>query len=292
MFDPAEYQLLDFGGGRKLERFGAYVLDRASPAAESALRRRPGMWKEADAIFERCEGGQGRWRPAWPPDVAWELKHPQFRLQLKPTPAGHLGVFPDHAACWQWLASRIRRAKPRTEPLRVLNLFAYTGAATLIAARAGAHVVHLDAAKNVVGWARRNASLSQLQEAPIRWITEDAVRFVQREIKRGNRYDAIVADPPSYGHGPKGQVWRIDDDLPELLEQCGQLLSEQPLFVLLSCHSPGYDGARLAELLSRCVKGSDAGRLECGASSLQTADGRSLEAGHFARWSYASEEPA
>lgn len=211
----------------------------------------------------------------------WQIAHGPLQFELRPTPFGHLGVFPEQAANWDWIGARIRRAKG---PLRVLNLFAYTGGSTLAAAAAGAEVVHVDAAKNVVAWARRNAELSNLADAPIRWITEDARKFVRREINRGERYDAVILDPPSYGHGPGGEVWKIERHLPELLADCGKLTEGRREFLLLTCHSPSFGLAEAQACFADSIFGhcQNSGRAE--PLFLSTADGRRLPSGIAVRW--------
>ena len=253
-----DYELLDFGAGRKLERFAKLVLDRPSPSAEGFAIQKPKLWKSADAKFvaDSPKAERGCWvflNQNLSPDYAWPISFssPPITLELKFSPFGHLGVFPEQQANWQRIAERISGETKRAEPLRVLNLFAYTGGSTLAAAAAGGKVVHIDSAKNLLARARRNAELSGLADAPIRWIAEDAVRFVQREIKRNEKYDAIILDPPSYGHGSRGQVWQISRDLPILLRNCFELSSEKPIFLLLTCHTPFFDEKKLLELLQR-----------------------------------------
>ena len=284
MFDPSQYQLLDFGQGRKLEQFGDHLLDRPSPAAEDAERLLDAeAWGRAETRYVRRKAGTGEWSPAWKADHRWAITHASVQLELKPTNFGHLGVFPEHAAVWDWVAKRIRAASDKT--VRVLNLFAYTGAATLAAAAAGAEVTHVDSAQNVVQWARRNAELSGLEEAPVRWIAEDAMRFAQRELKRGRSYHAIILDPPTYGHGPKGETWKVVRDLAPLLETCAELTRDSLEFVFLSCHSEGYGPAELeAELLRAFFGNSCQAGGKAGAMQLATQDGRRLNCGHFARW--------
>ena len=282
MFGPEQYELLDFGQGRKLERFGSMVLDRPSPAAENEACARPEIWSDADAKFDRKDGQKGRWRGELPD--TWDIVCRNFRLQLKPTDVGHLGVFPEQATNWMVIEKCVRLAiSQRSVPPKVLNLFAYTGGSTLAAAAAGAEVVHLDAASNVVAWARQNAALSGLQNAPIRWIAEDARKFVEREVRRGSQYDVVILDPPSYGHGPKGQVWKLSQHLMPLLEMCGELTKTNRLMFLLTCHSTGISGADLEAMLADAVYGS----CQAGASArplwIPTADGRRLAAGLVAR---------
>ena len=253
-----DYELLDFGAGRKLERFATLVLDRPSPSAEGFAVQKPKLWQSADAKFvaDSPKAERGRWifhNSNLLPDYAWPISFsaPPITLELKFSPFGHLGVFPEQQINWQRIAEQISGDSKRAEPSRVLNLFAYTGGSTLAAAAAGAKVVHIDSAKNLLARARRNAELSGLADAPIRWIAEDAVRFVQREIKRNEKYDAIILDPPSYGHGSRGQVWQISRDLPALLRHCFELLSEKPIFLLLTCHTPFFDEKKLLELLQQ-----------------------------------------
>lgn len=280
MFVSSEYQLVDFGQGRKLERFGEYLLDRPSPAAERAVPSEPSQWREASGCYERSSGDRGVWRcdaghASLP--MRWTIGHGGNVLELRPTPFGHLGVFPEQAANWDWIAECVAVADRR---VKVLNLFAYTGASTLAAAAAGAEVVHVDAARNTVAWARRNAELSGLASAPIRWIHENAATFVRRELKRGSHYDAVVLDPPSYGHGAKGSIWKLADDLPALFADCARLTTPEPSFVLLSCHTPGFGPAELNALLADAIGTCD---IDSGAMELKTPDGRVLPSGAYAR---------
>lgn len=217
---------------------------------------------------------------AWPV-TATLAEGVKVRLEVKLTDSGHLGLFPEQATNWQWIARRVAQAG---RPLRVLNLFGYTGGSTLAAAVAGAEVTHIDSARSVVAWARQNAALAGLADAPIRWIAEDAGRFVRRELKRGNRYDAVILDPPSYGHGPKGETWKLANDLPQLLTNCAELTRERRAFLLLTCHTPGYGPAELEALLADTVFGSCQAGVRASLLSISTADGRQLPAGVVARW--------
>jgi 23S rRNA (cytosine1962-C5)-methyltransferase len=227
MFASNQYVLLDFGDGRKLERFGSLFLDRPSPAAANVERTNPSLWEDVAARFVPVDGSassgcgpRGRWIERVPVPADWIVEHAPLRFELRNCDSGHVGLFPEQAENWDWIARQVSAIRAHDDDFRprVLNLFAYTGASTLAAAAAGADVVHVDAAKSTVAWARRNAALSGLADAPIRWIAEDAPRFVAREQKRGNRYHGIILDPPSYGHGPAGQLWQIDRDLPDLLD--------------------------------------------------------------------------
>ena len=279
MFDSNEYELVDFGDGRKLERIGGLLVDRPCPTAADELTERED-W-QADLTYRKSGQASGKWSVTGnaPPDD-WSVQFESNCFELAQTPSGQVGVFPEQAVNWSWITKKLR-AQPKA---KVLNLFAYTGGSTLAAAAAEAEVTHVDAAKSVVTWARRNAERSGLAAAPIRWIVEDAVKFVAREIKRGNRYDGIILDPPSYGHGPKREEWKLSRDLFELLGDCKQLLSEQPVLFLLSCHTPGFGAPELSAALSTCLFGSCGAGVKTRDLSLSTRDGRRLPAGHAAYW--------
>ena len=289
MFTPDMHQLVDFGDGRRLERFGPVVLDRPCPTAEGVAKAEPALWEKADARFVRREGKDGEWVSDRPLPERWAIAHGPVTLELKRTEFGHLGVFPEQAANWDWLAEQIRRVRETHQfdpvndrpPLRVLNLFAYTGGSTLAAAASGAEVVHVDAARNVVAWARRNAELSGMSDAPIRWIAEDAIKFVRRELKRGNEYHAVILDPPSYGHGPRGEVWRLSKHLPRLLQMCAELTAGRRRFLLLTCHTPKFGPAKLEEL---ALDTFGHGRATAEHLRLQAATGRDLPSGVAVRW--------
>ena len=290
MFEPNQYQLVDFGNGRKLERFGRLTLDRPCPAAETETKAESTAWKESDAKFKRTAQDQGKWETpsgrSWTPDLGeWSIRHVTAQFQLRPTPFGHVGVFPEQAENWDWIKKQVTRAiKSAGDPPKVLNLFAYTGGSTMAAAAAGAQVVHVDAAKNTVNWARSNADSSGLAQSPIRWIVEDATRFVQREVKRGNKYNAVILDPPSYGHGPKGEPWKLTEHLHNLLKGCKELTSENRQFILLTCHSPGFDAAAAEAILAQTFFGHCGAGATAKSTFLKTSDGRRLHAGVTARW--------
>ena len=282
-----DYELLDFGAGRKLERFAEWVLDRPAPGADGPIERKE-LWRSATARYTGDRTTDGVWTPAvekWPVAtcefrVEWEQEK-RFRLQLSPLPSGQVGVFPEQLSNWQWIARQITKSQAA---LKVLNLFAYTGASTLAAAVAGAEVTHVDAAKSMVARARENAAASGLANAPIRWIVEDAVKFCRREVKRCNQYDAVILDPPSYGHGPKGEPWSIKRDLLPLLELCRELTAGQLRFALCTCHTPGIGPAELSAYLSEGLFGHCGQPPQTGALYLEARDGRKLESGTFARW--------
>jgi 23S rRNA (cytosine1962-C5)-methyltransferase len=288
-FTTDQYELLDFGEGRKLERFGEWILDREAPAADAQQRSDPALWKTADLVFKRSAGVVGQWSANTnPPNgssenieklksitkagaefAPWEISFGEhFKLRLQLSPVGHIGVFPEQAENWAWIMRQVRRGiKAYGEPIRVLNLFGYTGGSTLAAAVAGAEVTHIDSAGNIVERARENADISGLQDAPIRWIQEDAQLFCQREIKRGNTYHAVILDPPSYGHGPKNQVWKINQHLGELLVNCGELTEQQRSFMLLTSHTVGLDAADLEAMFAdrifgHCSAGGSTGEMQ------------------------------
>lgn len=282
------YQLIDFGDGRRLEQFGPLRLDRPCPAADGAVRQDPHAWDSADARFDRRGENTGRWTLRRELPDRWTVSHDRLVFELKRTEFGHLGLFPEQVDNWAWIAEQVRAAG---RPLKVLNLFAYTGGSTLAAAAAGAEVVHVDAARNVVAWARRNAELSGLAESPIRWIAEDATKFVRRELKRGEHYDAVILDPPSYGHGARGEAWRLAKHLPQLLEQCGQLIAgrsqltaAQQQYILLTCHTPEFGPARLKAMLADALENMDSKNTFAAPMTIRAATGRQLPSGVVVRW--------
>lgn len=287
MFTPNQYQLLDFGGGRRLERFGGVALDRPCPAVEHVAPADQAAWPQADARFDRTDSERGQWTCRRELPERWTIAGGPLVLELKRTQFGHLGVFPEQGDNWRWIAEQVRLAgqsRSAGDPaLRVLNLFAYTGGSTLAAAAAGAEVVHVDAAKNIVAWARRNAALSGLADAPIHWIVDDAMKFVKRELRRGSLYDAVILDPPSYGHGARGEVWRLSSHLPRLLELCRGLTAGRLQFILLTCHTPDFEPARLAGLMTKALDLSRSP--EAASLSLPSADGRTLPSGSVVKWS-------
>ena len=276
------YELVDFGGGARLERFGDRLVDRPHPGALGE-RQAPSAWAEAELRFDRDRG----WTGTVAVDRPWSIEVLGMTLELRATEAGQVGLFPEHLAMLPWLRDRIRErastgaAGGRAAPA-VLHVFAYTGVTTLALAASGAGVTHVDSARPTVAWARRNAQASGLADRPIRWIVDDAPAFARREARRGRRYDGLVLDPPTYGHGPAGRAWQLADHLPGLLDTCAALL-EPDGFILLTAHTPGLDGDRLASLLAR-VRPRSSGSIEPGDLFVETGNGRRLELGAFARW--------
>ncbi|MCJ7834762.1 class I SAM-dependent methyltransferase [Cuneatibacter sp. NSJ-177] len=240
-----DYEILDTSRGEKLERWGNYVLVRPDPQVLWDTERRLPGWRKPNAHYHRSSHGGGQWEFFQLPEQ-WSIHYKELTFQLKPFSFKHTGLFPEQAANWDWFSEKIRKAK---RPVKVLNLFAYTGGATLAAASAGAAVTHVDASKGMVGWARENAKSSGLESAPIRWIVDDCIKFVEREIRRGNHYDGIIMDPPSYGRGPKGEIWKIEEAIHSLVQSCAKLLSEEPLFFLINSYTTGLAPAVLSYLL-------------------------------------------
>ncbi len=281
-----DYALVDSGGGRKLERYGPYRVVRPEPQCLWAPRLSAGEWEAADAVFDPTDEEEaGRWRFKAQPKDTWPLAWRDIRFKGRFTAFRHLAFFPEQAANWAWLDERLR-----ARPGRVLNLFGYTGVASLVAAGAGGQVTHVDASKKAIGWARENADLSGLADRPIRWICEDARRYVQREVRRGAQYDGIILDPPKYGRGPGGEVWRLFEDLPGLLHDCVQLLSPNASFLLLNGYAERISGLSLAGLLAEGMAGRR-GCIDWGELALieETRDPAQFERGvglsFFARWS-------
>ena len=237
-----DFELLDCSRGEKLERWGNYYLVRPDPQAIWDTPRRNEHWNDRDARYHRSESGGGSWDKGGLPE-SWKIRYGELTFRVRPMNFKHTGLFPEQAANWDWAMEKIRAAG---RPIRVLNLFAYTGAATLACAKAGAEVCHVDAARGMVAWGRENAAVSGLGDAPIRWIVDDCAKFVEREIRRGKRYDAIIMDPPSYGRGPGGEVWKLEQNLWPFVSLCAGVLSDEPLFVLINSYTTGLSASVLS----------------------------------------------
>ena len=271
-----DYELLDSGNGLKLERFGKVILSRPSALAVWP-QKKPALWRTATASFDRKGGLTWQGREKLP--ESWTIELRELRFKLSTTDFGHLGIFPETFEIWDRITSTLKKAD---SPPQFLNLFAYSGGATLAAANAGAVCCHLDASKGMVDWARENAALNGLEKAPIRWIIDDVHKFLEREIRRGRTYDAVLLDPPSFGHGAKGELYKIEQDLPKTLDLIQPLLSKNPLFVMLTCHTPGFSPMILANLLRSFSKD---GSVESGEMRLSGArEVSSLPSGTWACW--------
>ena len=281
-----DYSLLDSGDGKKLERFGSYVLARPCSQAVWKPAQPQSVWDKAHATFDRAEGNQWHNRSALPAE--WKIKTAGIAFKLSGTDFGHLGIFPEQRAQWDFIRETVRAAcDARRRPVHVLNLFAYSGGSTLAAALGGAEVCHLDASKGMVQWARDNAALNGLQDHPIRWITDDAHKFLCREERRDRRYDVVILDPPTFGRGQNNEMYKIEKDLPETLRLCRSLLTPDPLFVLLSAHTPGYSPVVLENVLGQSVAGLG-GTTSSGEMLLTGAPAvLPTPCGAFARWSRA-----
>jgi len=278
----ADYALLDSGGGRKLERYGPYTVVRPEPQAMWTPRLPDSAWEKADAVFNPSdEEDAGNWRFKGKPQDSWPMAWGEAKFHARFTAFRHLAFFPEQAANWAWLDERLRATPGQP---RVLNLFGYTGVASLVCAAAGAHVTHVDASKKAIGWARENAALSSLEDKPIRWICEDARRYVQREVRRGSRYDGIILDPPKYGRGPDGEVWRLFENLPELASLCTELLSENASFLLLNAYAERISGAALSSLLASNLQ-DRGGRIDWGELTLvEDKQDRQIGMSFYGRW--------
>ena len=281
MTSRGAHELIDAGDGRRLERFGDVVVDRPAPMAEEALRD-PGAWSSADLRFDRYAG----WTSVADDEPGpWIVDDGDLRFELRPTEAGQVGLFPEQAPNRAWirgaLTDAIGAAGTEAAP-GVLNLFAYTGAMTLAAAAGGARIAHVDGSRPAVAWARRNADLSGLAARPIRWLVDDVETFVEREIRRGRRYDAVVLDPPSYGHGSRGTTWRLEDRLDGLLDRCAELTGDDPAFAILTAHTPGFGPDRLAHALAGAF-GRRPAEVEAGELGLHARSGVRVRLGAWAR---------
>lgn len=277
-----DYELLDSGNGRKLERFGPYTLIRPEPTATWPPTLSRQTWDAAHAEFFLDREQSGRWAFYRPVESPWTMCYKELRFQVQLTGSRHLGVFPEHAAQWDWITDQIRRAG---RSLRVLTLFSYTGLATLTAAQAGAQVTHVDAARSAIETARQNQALSGLQDRPIRWIVDDALKFVRREARRGVRYDAIVFDPPRFGRGPKGEVWEFFRDMPALCDACREVLSERPQFILLTAYAKRASAPELYRLIAGMMAGFDGRTVVGQLVTRPTGGGPPLPHSLTVRWS-------
>ncbi len=276
-----DFELLDCSKGEKLERWGDFYLVRPDPQAIWDTPRRDPRWNDRDARYRRSESGGGRWDKGALP-ANWRVSYGELSFNVKPMNFKHTGLFPEQAANWDWAMARIRSAG---RPVSVLNLFAYTGAATLACAKAGAQVCHVDAAKGMVSWGRENAAASGLSDAPIRWIVDDCAKFVEREIRRGRRYDAIIMDPPSYGRGPGGEVWKLEQDLWPFVSLCAGVLSEEPLFVLINSYTTGLSASVLSYVAESVFSKKFGGHSESRELGLPVRDsGLVLPCGASCRW--------
>lgn len=276
-----DYEVLDTSQGEKLERWDSYILVRPDPQVIWNTEKRNPGWKNPDGHYYRSNKGGGEWSGSHLPEE-WSVRYRELTFRLKPFKFKHTGLFPEQAVNWDWFSEKIRNTG---RPLKVLNLFAYTGGATLAAAKAGASVTHVDASKGMVGWAKENAVSSGLADAPIRWLVDDCVKFVQREIRRGSRYDGILLDPPSYGRGPKGETWKIEQSVYPLIELTAQILSPDAVFYLINSYTTGLQPAVLSYMINSVIVKKFAGHVEADEIGLPVTDsGLILPCGASGRW--------
>ena len=276
-----DYEVLDTSGGEKLERWGDYILVRPDPQVIWDTPRKDERWKSRNGHYHRSTKGGGEWEFFDLPQE-WSIGYRKLTFRLKPFSFKHTGLFPEQAVNWDWFSAIIQGAD---RPVKVLNLFAYTGGATLAAAKAGAHVTHVDASKGMVTWAKENAAASGLADAPIRWLVDDCVKFVEREIRRGNTYDAIIMDPPSYGRGPKGEIWKIEESIFTFIRLATQILSKDALFYLVNSYTTGLQPAVLTYMIHTALVPDFGGQVESSEIGLPvTASGLILPCGASGRW--------
>ncbi|MBE6638915.1 MAG: SAM-dependent methyltransferase [Ruminococcaceae bacterium] len=277
-----DYKLLDATNGEKLEDWKGHILIRPDPQAIWNTPKEHPAWRKAHARYSRSKTGGGHWDVKTLPE-SWQVHYRDLTFQVKPMNFKHTGLFPEQATNWDFMAEKIKNAG---RPVKVLNLFAYTGGATMACAKAGASVVHVDAAKGMVAWAKENAVLCGLGDKPIRYIVDDCIKFVQREIRRGNRYDGIVMDPPSYGRGPGGEVWKLEEELFGLIELCKGVLSEDPLFFLVNSYSTGLSASVMAYMVHQTIVKNFGGQVVADEIGLPV-EGQNINfpAGATARWS-------
>ena len=286
-----DYEVIDTSAGEKLERWGDYLLVRPDPQVIWNTPKKHSGWKKRNGHYHRSAKGGGEWEFFNLPDE-WSIRYGELTFHLKPFSFKHTGLFPEQAVNWDWFSSIIKGAVSRNaktgnseRPVKVLNLFAYTGGATIAAAKAGAHVTHVDASKGMVTWAKENAVASGLGDAPIRWLVDDCVKFVEREIRRGNTYDAIIMDPPSYGRGPKGEIWKIEESIFPFLELTSQILSEDALFFLLNSYTTGLQPAVLSYMLNTVITPKFGGHVQADEIGLPVSSNHLiLPCGASGRW--------
>jgi 23S rRNA (cytosine1962-C5)-methyltransferase len=280
--DWTDYELLDTGAGERLERWGKYILRRPDPMVIWPLRD-SSLWQKAAAHYHRSSNGGGSWDFTGSLPSRWEIKYRDFQFYVKPMGFKHLGLFPEQAVNWNWIVAKIKSRLG--SPVRVLNLFAYTGGATMAAASAGAEVCHVDAAKGMVTWAKENLALSGLKERPVRFIVDDAIKFVEREYRRGRQYEGIIMDPPSFGRGPGGEVWKIETELYRLVEACALILAPKPLFFVINSYTTGLAPTVIQDILELAVAAKYGGEASAAEIGLPvTASKIILPCGACGRW--------
>lgn len=277
-----DYEILDMANGEKLERWGNVTLIRPDPQIIWKSKSFPNKWKNVNARYNRSKTGGGSWEYNIKVPKVWQIKYKNLTFNIKPMGFKHTGLFPEQAANWDWMMNKIQKEK---REIKVLNLFAYTGGASVACLAAGANVCHVDSSKGMVAWAKENVNSSKLQNRPIRYIVDDVFKFVNREIRRGNVYDAIIMDPPSYGRGAKGEVWQFEENIEELVNLCTKVLSNNPLFFLINSYTTGISSTVLSNILSLNINKKYKGKISCGELGLpMTNSNIILPCGIYARW--------
>ena len=277
-----DYKIIDMADGQKLEQWGNIVLSRPDPQIVWKNKSYPEEWKKANAVYSRSKTGGGSWEYKKKIPAAWQIKYKDLTFNIKPMGFKHTGLFPEQAVNWDWMRNKIKNAK---REIKVLNLFAYTGGATVACLAEGASVCHVDSSKGMVTWAKENVNSSRLGDKKVRYIVDDVVKFVNREIRRGNKYDAIIMDPPSYGRGTNGEVWQFENNIYDLVELCTKVLSDKPLFFLINSYTTGISSTVLANILNLTVTKKYKGKVESGEIGLpMEKSSLVLPAGIFGRW--------
>jgi len=277
-----DYKLIDMANGQKLEKWGKYILSRPDPQIIWKEKMYPEEWKKADAIYSRSKTGGGSWKYNKKLPENWQIKYKGLIFNIKPMGFKHTGLFPEQAVNWDWMLEKIQNAK---REIKVLNLFAYTGGATVACLHAGASVCHVDSSKGMVSWAKENVHSSGLVDKKIRYIVDDVNKFVAREIRRGNKYDAIIMDPPSYGRGANGEVWQFENNIYDLVELCKQVLSDNPLFFLINSYTTGISSTVLSNILTLTIEKTYKGQVTCGEVGLPMENSDLiLPCGIYGRW--------
>ncbi len=277
-----DYEIIDMADGEKLERWKDIILVRPDPQIIWKEKSFPKKWNEANARYNRSSTGGGSWQYKKRVPVSWQVNYKNLTFNIKPMGFKHTGLFPEQAANWDWMIEKIKSAN---RPIKVLNLFAYTGGATVACTYAGAEVCHVDSSKGMVAWAKENIASSNLQNKPVRYIVDDVVKFVNREIRRGNKYDAIIMDPPSYGRGANGEVWKFEENICDLVELCSNVLSETPLFFLINSYTTGISSTVLENILNLNITKKYGGKVENGEICLPMTNSKLiLPCGIFGRW--------
>lgn len=276
-----DYELLDMCSGEKLERWGEYILIRPDPQIVWNVKSRPELWKSAHARYIRSSAGGGYWENLKPMKDSWSIKYKEIVFNLKPMGFKHTGLFPEQAVNWDYMIDKIAKSK---KEIKVLNLFAYTGGATAACLKAGASVCHVDSSQGMVNWAKENLKSSKLENAPVRFIVDDVIKFVEREIRRGNKYDAIIMDPPSYGRGKNGEVWSIEKDLFYLVKKCSELLTDDAIFFIINTYTGGLSGTIIKNVMSIALKEKDTSKISSNEIGLKCSSGMSLPCGITTKW--------